>query len=188
MPKVEFEFCTWVLPKATADRHSGSGCPRFFLFVYVCKWVAGKKPLLEWQSVVAATVDCHCGGGHHCRSSFWQWPWTQAQVVNSNSTSTGKETLCNMSKGCDLNFRDSSDWPVTEKGIILNVLKILILIISRNGVHLQVIIQHESTSSWIQADNDHSNNDNSSNADAESHNEFLLKCPVMWITSHIHLV
>ena len=36
-----------------------------------CKWVAGKKPLLITISAVA---------------------WTQAQVVNSNSTSTGKET------------------------------------------------------------------------------------------------
>ena len=79
-PQVEFEFTTWVLPKATADFHSCSGQSSFLLFVYVCKWVAGRKP-----------PGMAMAGGSHCWSPFHWWPWTQAQVVNSNSTSTGKE-------------------------------------------------------------------------------------------------
>ena len=63
LAEVEFEFTTWawvqghhrngdqwwqpllIFIPAVAD-HS------FLLFIYVCKWVAGKKPLPEWQWVV----------------------------------------------------------------------------------------------------------------------------------------
>ena len=89
--EVEFEFNNWVPQKATADLHSYGVWPSFLLFVYVCKWVVGKKPPLEWQLAVAATTDCHSSSGHHPWSLFQRWPWTQAQVMNSNSTSTGKE-------------------------------------------------------------------------------------------------
>ena len=82
----------WSMVAATADFHSCSGWPSFLLFVYVCKWVAGKKPLLEWLSAVVATADCHSSSGHYCWLPFQWWSWTQAQVVNSNSTLAGKET------------------------------------------------------------------------------------------------
>ena len=65
----EFEFRPspkwWSAVATTANCHSSGVWPSFLLFVYVCKWVAGKKAAVAW---------------------------TQAQVVNSNSTSTGKET------------------------------------------------------------------------------------------------
>ena len=69
--EVEFEFTTWVPLKATANFHSCSGQPSFLLFVYVCKWVVGKKPLPEWQSTVAS------GGG--LNSGLRRWTQTLHQ-------------------------------------------------------------------------------------------------------------
>ena len=61
------DFKWWPLPifiSAVAD-------PFFLLFVYICKWVAGKKPLSELQSVVAATIDYHFGGGPELKLRWW---------------------------------------------------------------------------------------------------------------------
>ena len=38
---------------------------QIFLFVYVCKWVARQKSLLEWWSAVVVTTDHYSGGGCH---------------------------------------------------------------------------------------------------------------------------
>ena len=65
--EVEFEFNSWVRAKATADFHSGSGQP-----VSYC--------LLMYAN--------ECREKSYHQLPFRQWPWTQAQVVNSNSTST----------------------------------------------------------------------------------------------------
>ena len=47
----------------TTDCHSSSGWASFLLFVYVCKWVARKKPMQERQSAVATTANRHFDGG-----------------------------------------------------------------------------------------------------------------------------
>ena len=75
MPQVELEFSTWVLLKATTNHHSSSGPPSFFLFVYVCKWVVGKKLPLEWWSAVVATANHYSSGGCHHQTLFQPWPW-----------------------------------------------------------------------------------------------------------------
>ena len=58
--EVEFEFTTWVPPKATANFHSWDGWHSFICFVYLCKWVVGKK----------ATAGMVISGSGHCRLPF----------------------------------------------------------------------------------------------------------------------
>ena len=55
-------------------------------FLCLCMQMSGRKK---------GTANHHSGGGCHCQSPFRRWPWTQAQVVNSNSTLAGKETWHN---------------------------------------------------------------------------------------------
>ena len=69
--EVESELITGVLPKATTDFHSCGGWPSFFLFDYLCKWVVGKKPLLERQLALAATTNPHSSGGPELRLRWW---------------------------------------------------------------------------------------------------------------------
>ena len=51
MPQVEFEFSTWVPPKATAGHQSGGGWPSFFC---LCIQMSGRKK-------------------SHCSNDNWQW-------------------------------------------------------------------------------------------------------------------
>ena len=46
--------------------------PVFCLFV--CKWVVGKKPPLEWQLEVVATANCNSSSGCHWQLPFQQCP------------------------------------------------------------------------------------------------------------------
>ena len=94
--KIEFEFTTRAWVQATAGTVMGSGhhCwlpfqwwpTQFFLFVDICKWVDGDE---FW-------VYCFYGPGNRARKppsiAVLAVAWTQAQVVNLNSTSSGKET------------------------------------------------------------------------------------------------
>ena len=84
MPQVEFEFSTWVPPKAT-HHYSGSSQPSCFLFVYIYEWVVGKK----------VTTGMAIGIGGHCRLLFWQWLPTLIAVpaVALNSSSVGELKL-----------------------------------------------------------------------------------------------
>ena len=87
----------WVHHQSSAEDHHRFSFLQWLIqdfFVCLCMQisVAGKKPPLEWWSVVAATAKFRSGRGHHHRLPFQWWPWTQAQVVNSNSTSARKET------------------------------------------------------------------------------------------------
>ena len=78
--EVEFEFTTWVQPKATADFHSCGAPTQFLIVCLMCAKNSsemGKKLLPEqWLAVATST-----------NPPFWQWPWTQAANSNSNSTS-----------------------------------------------------------------------------------------------------
>ena len=90
--EIEFEFTTWAWVQATAQCCSGGGQPSFFyLLTYVneCKWVDHDEFWVDW-------VYCFYGPGDGTRKplpiAVPAVAWTQAQVVNSNSTSSGKET------------------------------------------------------------------------------------------------
>ena len=104
--EVEFEFTTWAWVEATthhcscggpwvlatAHCHSGSGRPSFlYLLTYAneCKWVDHNEFWVDW-------VYCFYEPGDRTRKpppiTVPAVAWTQAQEVNSNSTSSGKET------------------------------------------------------------------------------------------------
>ena len=92
--EVEIEFTTWAWVQANTHHCSGGGQPSFFyLLTYVneCKWVDHDESWLDW-------VYCFYEPGDRTRRplpiAVPAVAWTQAQVVNSNSTSSGKETPC----------------------------------------------------------------------------------------------
>ena len=86
----EFEFTTRVQLKATADFHSCSRRPSFLLFVYVCKWVVGKKPLLITIPVVAATANSHSSGGPELKLRWWTQTLPQLEKNHNKRPKQGK--------------------------------------------------------------------------------------------------
>ena len=87
LAQVEFEFPIWAWVQATAGTAIGSGDHHQFSFLQLLTQYFIVCLCIQMSGGKKATAEIAISNGHHQQLLFWQWLRSQAQVVNSNSTS-----------------------------------------------------------------------------------------------------